>query len=108
MITARQIVAGRALLRISQQVLAQWAGLSRATLSAIEAGYDSKVSSLNAVTHALERRGVLFTRDGVGIAQRMDWPNGKPADPVLRRRVVTGLNTARAARGDPPLIDDED
>jgi hypothetical protein len=71
-------------------------------------GYDSKVSSLNAVTRALQARGVLFTRDGVGIAQKMDWPNGKPADPVIRRRVVAGLNTARAARGDPLLIDSED
>jgi DNA-binding XRE family transcriptional regulator len=108
MITAKQIVAGRALLGISQQALSQWAGISRATLASIEGGYDSKVSSLNAVTRALEARGVLFTRDGVGIAQRMHWPKGKPADPKIRARVVAGLNNARAARGDPLLVDEED
>jgi DNA-binding XRE family transcriptional regulator len=103
MITAKQIVAGRALLGISQQALSQWAGISHATLASIEAGYDSRVSTLAAVTRAL-----LFTRDGVGIAQRMDWPKGKPADPKIRARVVAGLNTARAARGDPLLVDEED
>jgi DNA-binding XRE family transcriptional regulator len=108
MITSSQIRAARALLRVSQQALAQWSGVSRATLASIEGGYDSKASSLRAIEAALEARNVLFASDGAGIAQKMTWPRGKPADPELRRRAVVGLNTARAARGDPLLIDDED
>jgi DNA-binding XRE family transcriptional regulator len=107
LVKSRQICAARGLFGISQAALAQWSGLSRGTLATLEAGHDSKVSSLEAVTQALEARGVLFTRDGVGIAQRMQWgPN--PPSPEIRRRVLSGLNDARRARGDPPLIDDED
>jgi len=106
MITSKQIAAGRALLGISQVVLAQWAGLSRATLSALEAGHDSKVSSLEAVTHALQSRGIIFYQDG-GLAQKMTWgPNGRPADPVIARRIMSGMNTARQARHNPLLVDD--
>jgi DNA-binding XRE family transcriptional regulator len=108
LIKSRQICAARGLLGVSQAGLAQWAGLSRGTLAAIEGGYDTKVSSLEAVTTALQARGVIFHKDGLTIALKMDWSNGKPADPVLRRRAVAGLNTARAARNQPLLVDDED
>ena len=107
LITSRQICAARGLLGISQAALAQWSGLSRGTLAALEAGHDSKVSSLEAVVQALETRGIIFRKDGVSIAQRMEWRDPVP-DRETRRRVITGLNTARAARHDPPLIDDFD
>ena len=90
---------------VSQAGLAQWSGLSRGTLAAIEAGHDSKVSSLEAVTQALESRGVIFTKDG--IAQKMEWSDPVPP-PEIRKRVISGLNDARRARGNPMLIDDED
>jgi len=107
LITSRQICAARGLLGVSQAGLAQWAGLSRGTLAAIEAGYDTKVSSLEAVTQALEARGVIFHKDGLTIAQKMEWPNGRPADPIARR-IVSGLNTARSARHNPLLVDDSE
>jgi DNA-binding XRE family transcriptional regulator len=107
MVTSKQIAAGRALLGISQQALAQWAGLSRATVSGVEADYDCKASSLRAIQQALEARGILFTRDGVGIAQKMEWRDPVP-DRETRRRVLEGLNMARSARGNPLLYDSED
>jgi DNA-binding XRE family transcriptional regulator len=105
MITSKQIAAGRALLGISQAVLAQWAGLSRATVSGMEADYDCKASSLRAITEALQTRGIRFTPTG-GIEQVMEW-SGDPPPPEIRKRVLSGLNEARRATHRPPLIDGE-
>ena len=90
---------------VSQAGLAQWSGLSRGTLAALEAGRDSKVSSLTAVQLALEARGVIFGNNGVSIAEKMQWRDPVP-DRETRRRVLSGLNDARAAQHRAPLIDD--
>jgi predicted transcriptional regulator len=103
MITSKQIAAGRALLGISQAALAQWAGLSRATVSGIEADYDCKSSSLRAVQQALEARGVRFTPTG-GIEQLMQWRDPVP-DRETRRRLTEATNMLRSARHNPPVVD---
>jgi transcriptional regulator with XRE-family HTH domain len=106
MITAKQVAAARALLGLSQENLARLSGLSRATLSSVENDYDSRVSSLREIERALTAQGIVFTRGG-GIAQRMEWgPN--PPSPEIRKRVLSGLNDARRARGNPLLIDEDD
>jgi predicted transcriptional regulator len=106
-ITASQIRAARGLLGVSQDGLARWSGISRPTLSAIEGGSDTRASILKAITEALEARGVLFSSNGVGIAERMIWRDPVP-DRETRRRIMSGLNDARAARGNPPLVDDSE
>jgi hypothetical protein len=72
-------------------------------LAALEAGHDSKVSSLEAVAQALETRGIIFTRDG-GIAQKMEWREPVP-DRETRRRLTEATNMLRSARHDPPVVD---
>jgi hypothetical protein len=57
---------------------------------------------LKAVTEALEAHGAVFTPGGV--AQRMEWRDPAP-DAATRRRIVSGLNDARAAQNRAPLID---
>jgi transcriptional regulator with XRE-family HTH domain len=111
MIGSRQIAAARGLLGLSQEKLAAAAGISRATLSNIESGSDTRASNLQAIEAVLVKRGVAFTKSGVDLRQKMEpvnWDNGRPADPVIRRRVIEGLNMARAARGNALLFDPED
>jgi len=103
LIKNRQICAARGLLGISQAALAQWSGLSRGTLAALEAGHDSKVSSLEAVAQALEARGIRFTPTG-GIEQLMEWRDPIP-DREIRRRLTEATNMLRSARHDPPVVD---
>lgn len=72
MIIVAQIKAGRAMVGLSQQELAQKAGISVATLNNIERGAqtDPKLSTLNAIRRALEGCGVEFTDEmmgGVGV-----------------------------------------
>ena len=72
MITARQIRAGRALLRWSQQKLADRALLSRNAVAQIERGeVDPRTSTLAAARLALEKGGVVFIpasgRQGEGV-----------------------------------------
>jgi DNA-binding XRE family transcriptional regulator len=106
MITPSQIRAARALLGISQTVLANGSGLSKTALVAIETG-QSDASTLKAIRSALEAQGAFFGADG-GLYERVNWANGKPSDPEIRRRVVEGLNMARSARNRPLLVDPED
>jgi DNA-binding XRE family transcriptional regulator len=108
MLTPSQIRAARALLGLNQSRLADAAGLSKTALVAIETGQsDPKTSTLKAIRSALEERGAFFSADG-GLYERVNWANGKPADPEIRRRVVEGLNMARSARNRPLLVDPED
>jgi transcriptional regulator with XRE-family HTH domain len=104
-ITAAQIRAARALIGVSQDGLARLSGISRPTLSAIEGGSDTKASILKSITGALESRGILFSSNGVSIAERMTWRDPAP-DAATRRRIVSGLNDARRSAHRPPLVDD--
>jgi transcriptional regulator with XRE-family HTH domain len=68
-ISSRQIRAGRALLGWSQLVLAERAGVSPITIKRLEASGDvleARVATVEAVTRALERAGVVFLPDGDG------------------------------------------
>jgi DNA-binding XRE family transcriptional regulator len=102
-ITASQIRAARGLIGVSQDGLARRSGISRATLSAIEGGADTKASIMVAIQQALELRGVVFGRDG-GIAQKMEWRDPVP-DRETRRRLTEATNMLRSARHDPPVVD---
>jgi DNA-binding XRE family transcriptional regulator len=102
-ISASQIRAARGLIGVSQDALARLSGISRPTLSAIEAGADTKASIMVAIQQTLESRGVRFTSTG-GIEQVMQW-RGDPPPPEMRKRVLSGLNDARRATHRPPLID---
>jgi len=73
MVTAAQIRAARALLRLDQSGLAQRAGVSVATLRRIERGADKAGGSNRAVVsiqHALESAGAEFIDNGVRCRQR--------------------------------------
>ena len=104
MLTPSKIRAARALLGLSQARLANAAGLSQNALCAIETGQsDPRSSTLKAIRIALEERGAFFSADG-GIYEKMQW-RGDPPPPEVRRRLMAGLNTARAARNRTLLID---
>ena len=61
MISARQIRAARALLGWSQQKLADEAIMSASAVRRLELGAaDSRISTLAAVQHSLERAGITF------------------------------------------------
>ena len=108
MITPSRIRAARALLGLTQARLANAAGLSKTALVAIETGQsDPKASTLKAIRIALEEQGAFFSSDG-GLYERVNWANGKPSDPEIRRRIVEGLNMARSARGNTLLVDEDD
>lgn len=104
MIIVAQIKAGRAMVGLSQQELAQKAGISVATLNNIERGAqtDPKLSTLSAIRRALESCGVEFTDEmmgGVGVRLKNSLrPSGKAtiliiddnhADRMLYKRWLT-------------------
>ncbi len=73
MITADQIRAARALLRLDQFELARRAGVSLATLRRVERGAEKARASTRAVMalqHALETAGVEFIDNGVRCKRR--------------------------------------
>ena len=73
MITAAQIRAARALLRLAQSDLAQRAGVSLATLRRVERGAEKARASTRAVMsiqHALETAGAEFIDNGVRCKRR--------------------------------------
>jgi transcriptional regulator with XRE-family HTH domain len=74
--TAAQIRAGRALLGWSQTELAQRAGVSRRTLSAMENG-DGRVTqeSIEALRRVLLEAGVMFTGSGPDEGVRRNDPS---------------------------------
>jgi transcriptional regulator with XRE-family HTH domain len=66
MITAEQIRAARALLRLDQSELARRAGISVATLRRVEAGNEPVLArSAETIRQALETAGAQFIPDGV-------------------------------------------
>jgi len=73
MITAGQIRAARALLRLDQSELARRAGVSLATLRRVERGPEKAHAPTRAamsIQHALETAGVEFIDDGVRCKRR--------------------------------------
>lgn len=74
MITAQQIRAGRALVEMSQDDLAQAAGVSRPTIKRMESKgpENSSAGNVEAVRRALESAGVVFVEpNGLGAGVRM-------------------------------------
>ena len=64
-ITGLHIGAARKLLRISQQDLANMAGVSEATIKNFEAGlHDPRKATVQAIREALEAQGIEFTNGG--------------------------------------------
>ena len=84
MISVEQIKAARAMLNLSQKQLADKAGISVATLNNIERGAqtDPKISTLKAIEHALELKGIEFMHEhsgGVGVRLRPQKPGAEQA-----------------------------
>ena len=70
MITGRQIRAGRHLVGVSAEQLAQSSGVGVATVRLAEGNEDTPKTpraELDAIRHALENRGVEFMNDGTGV-----------------------------------------
>jgi transcriptional regulator with XRE-family HTH domain len=64
LVTANQLHAARILAGLEQQELAERAGINRATVSLIERGEDTRLSTLNRIVEALEAAGVELHRGG--------------------------------------------
>ena len=62
--------AARVYLRLTQEELAQSAGINVATLVSIETGNAAYESTRQKVVAALERRGIVFSSDEPGFAYR--------------------------------------
>jgi transcriptional regulator with XRE-family HTH domain len=93
MITAEQIKAARALLRLEQEELARRAGVSISTIRRLEAPSGAElvaVETAGAVVKVLREAGVEFIHQGVTLA-------AKPEDEALFRRLRAIAE--RAARG---------
>jgi DNA-binding XRE family transcriptional regulator len=70
MITAGQIRAARAMLKLTQEELAKATGLSKNSICAIEEDdHNSRRSNLNAIQSTFEAAGMVFSQDG-GVRQR--------------------------------------
>jgi transcriptional regulator with XRE-family HTH domain len=69
MLTAEQLRAARALLRIEQKELAEWSGVSLPSIKRLEQMDGpltaTRLSTLEAIRSALENRGVIFLDAGV-------------------------------------------
>jgi predicted transcriptional regulator len=81
-LTAEQIRAARALLRLEQTELARRARVSLATLRRIESGAEKPRASTRAVEsvrHVLEKAGIEFIENGVRCRRRPRSPAEKAA-----------------------------
>jgi transcriptional regulator with XRE-family HTH domain len=78
MISAAQIRAGRALLNWSARELAEQAGMALNTVQRLEIGKvpieKASVETIDKITKALGRQGVVFLEDGFGVTLRVE-PN---------------------------------
>ena len=103
MLTHEQIRGARAMLGLTQAVLAERAGISKTGLNNIERGEaDPKASTLRAIQRALEEAGVEFTngdQPGVRLGRRKD--HGHPR-PCSRRRSIRGTTPPREKGRSPP------
>lgn len=108
MITAEQIRAARALLRLDQFELARRAGVSPATLRRVERGGERPRASIRAVVsiqHALETAGAEFIDNGVRCKQRR--ASGDVAERV-RKIMEIAHQSARLVAENPGGFSEED
>ena len=105
MITAEQIKAARALLRMEQEELARRAGISVTTIRRLEAAggeYAVAEATASGVQMALQEAGVEFIHDGLCL-KRAAADDGK----LYERLLAIAQRSARLLEGD-TLLKDED
>lgn len=79
MITGAQVRAARALLNLSQQSLADAAGVTRATLAYFESGKNSTYdTTVQKIVGAMEARGILFVENDRGRGVLLSDSTGVP------------------------------
>ena len=78
--------------------LASKAGLATNTVRAVQAGADSRRSTLESLAGVMAEAGILFLPDGT-VVERMTWPNGKPSDPRVAEAAIAILNADRKRDG---------
>jgi transcriptional regulator with XRE-family HTH domain len=110
MLTAGQIRAARALLNISQERLAGLAGISRGGLANVEGGENTTVSTLKAIRTVLESEGVRFgDADGsVKLLGKVETVRFNTSDRAAAKTALAIINAGRAARGQQPLVDEDE
>jgi transcriptional regulator with XRE-family HTH domain len=104
MITAEQIKAARALLRLEQEELARRSGVSITTIRRLEAvGGEATVATVTVgtVARALEEAGVEFIHDGVSL-------RAKPAGGDVLFTRLRGIAEKAAASCAKPWLTDAD
>jgi transcriptional regulator with XRE-family HTH domain len=108
MITAEQIKAARALLRLEQDELARRAGVSVSTIRRVEAVSGGLVAeaTIGAVQQALEEAGVEFIQEGV---MRKTQDARDPNALFLRLRAIAERSAAQAgvSMSEADLYDDD-
>jgi transcriptional regulator with XRE-family HTH domain len=103
MVTAEQIKAARALLRLEQEELAKRAGVSVTTIRRLEAaGGERAVSEATAgdVCNALQEAGVEFIYDGVCLKQ-----DTRDEEALYERLLAIAQRSARLLEGRAILTD---
>lgn len=104
MITAEQIKAARALLRLEQEELARRAGVSVSTIRRAEAAYGEGLvaeQTVELVRNVLEEAGVEFIPDGV-IRKR---PEKRDAEALINR--LRAIAERSAALADKTMTEDD-
>ncbi len=96
MITLEQIKAARAMLQLSQKELATKAGIAIATLNNIERGAqtDPKLSTIKAIQQTLEKEGIEFTNQPLGVIGL----SLRPKAPVAENSVILIVDDNRSDR----------
>jgi transcriptional regulator with XRE-family HTH domain len=105
MITAEQIKAARALLRLEQEELARRAGVSITTVRRLEASRGSELvagDTASAVVKALEEAGVEFIHHGVSLTPKVQ------DDEALFLRLRSIAERFAAASAGPDFLTDAD
>lgn len=103
MITAEQIKAARALLRLEQEELARRSGVSVTTIRRLEAADGERLVAENTVRNvvrALEEAGVEFIHQGVSVKT----PPRNKVEQLTRLRAIA----RRAAQGSGEWLSDAD
>jgi transcriptional regulator with XRE-family HTH domain len=105
MITAEQIKAARALLRLEQEELARRAGVSISTIRRLEAPSGAELvagETASAVVRTLQEAGVEFIHKGVSLRPKMEQGGG------LFNRLRAIAERAAAQHGGRDWLDDAD
>lgn len=98
MITAEQIKAARALLRLEQEELARRSGVSVTTIRRLEAAAGERLVAENTVgtiVRALEEAGVEFIHQGVTLKKARQDKNAR----LARLRAIAGRAAGQSAGG---------